>query len=472
MTMAMNAVRADARGPKVLRIGVIEGARIIEERILHVGESVTIGADPSCTVMVSGERAPNKQVLFASEGARWSLALEGVTDGRVVSEGRVKSVRELSTTASKLMLDESSRGKVTACGVSVLFQFVEPPPIAPKPQLPRTILRRPLRELDWRYNACLAGFMALGFSAMGYVEFGYDPEIETMDIREEARLVRLAMAPSEPEPAPTPLAQGAAASSEPSSSSAAPSRSAARSSSSAPSGARPSASRDAQAQAAAAQRSAERAIDAAMAGLQSSSEFRALANALNSDRSAVAMIRNGQGLMDGSVESLAHVGGITTATSNHAGVQRTGLAASASVGHGGQLGVGRRVDGPSNIAAGVIPTEERVITTRVTTAGPSIDEPVGPAATEAIVRVFRNNIGGVRSCYVRALRNNPTLRGRLEIEFSIGTSGRVVGVPRVSGIQNAPELNDCIAARVRGYVFPVLEDVTPVMFPVTLEPGG
>ena len=46
MTMAMQAVNIKPIGPKVLRIGVIQGGKIIEERIVRKRETVTVGSSP------------------------------------------------------------------------------------------------------------------------------------------------------------------------------------------------------------------------------------------------------------------------------------------------------------------------------------------------------------------------------------------------------------------------------------------
>jgi hypothetical protein len=470
MTKAMNAVRTDAMGPKVLRIGVLTDARISEERVVRENETVTIGTHPSCTIVVTGPDAPEKHTLFARRDGRWSLSFAPKLEGRALVDGKVRALTELFGAETQLSLDDGARGKVTLAGVSVLFQFVAPPPVAPKPQLPQAILHKPLREQDWRYNACLAGFMALGFAGMGYVEYGYDPEVEAVDIREEVRLVRLESRPAESEPTPS---EAANASETPSNATPTPSpnRNSTRNQNTTRNTA-PSTSRQSDDQRVnAALRSADRAAEAAMRALDNSTDFRAIANAIDGNRSAVAMLRNGQALMDGSVEALANSTGIRTATNNNANIGRTGLLAS-NAPNGNTLGRPGRIDGPGEIATTTAPREERIIRTRVTTSGPTIEDPVPGTPTNEIVAVFRRNIGGVQSCYTRALRNNPDLRGRIEISFSIGTTGRVIGSPRVSGIANADELNSCVAGRVRTYVFPVLEEATPVMFPVTLEPGG
>ncbi len=472
MTMAMKAVRAEGHGPKVLRLGVLEGSRITEERIVREQDmaTVTIGRDPSCTIIVSTEGAPEKQPLFVRQENRWALALFAGLEGRVLMDAKVHAVADITAArgaGSTLALDESTRGKVSLGSTSVLFQFVEPPPVAPKPQLPSAILHKPLRELDWRYNACLAGFMALGFTGLGYVEYGYDPEIESVDIREEARLVRIDAAPPTIEPAE------AMAAPEERPNPSAPAQTPSRSNSST----RNQTARNSNAPSSAAQRAqaaenrAVSAADAAIAALGRSAEWRDLLHAATGPRSAAAMVANGQGLSDGSVEALNNVGGVRNAT-DRPGIQRTGLVASNSVAGANTLGGPRRVDGPAEIASNATAPVERVIRTRVTSG--TID---GPATAPGmpmneVAAVFRRNLGAVQSCYTAALRNNSGLRGRLEVEFTIGTSGRVTGSPNVSGIANGDEVHQCVARRVRSFVFPQLSEAAEVMFPVTLEPGG
>jgi hypothetical protein len=474
MTMAMKAVRSEGRGAKVLRLGVLEGSRIVEERIVRADEKapVTIGTDPSCTIVIAGEAAPEKQALFVRESDRWTLALSAGLEGRVLIDSKVHAVAALAAQCSSIALDANTRGKVSLGATSVLFQFVEAPPVAPKPQLPRTIVRQPLRELDWRYNACLSGFMALAFIGMGYVEYGYDPEIEAMDIGEEARLVRVDSAPMSPEAMPTEQQQAAAAPETPSRPSHQPSRATSNTRNQSTAQHNGATSSETQAQRVnAAMNRAMSAADAAMTALNRSAEWRDLLHATEGPRSAAAMVANGQGLSDGSVEALGTVGNVTNAT-DRPGIHRTALVASNTPIGANTLGGPRRIDGPGEIATNTVVPVERPVSTRVTTSGPIGPEPGPGMPMNEIAAVFRRNLGAIQSCYTAGLRNNSGLRGRLEVEFTIGTSGRVVGTPSVSGLANGDDVHQCVAQRVRRYVFPQLREASDVMFPVVLEPGG
>jgi len=89
-----------------------------------------------------------------------------------------------------------------------------------------------------------------------------------------------------------------------------------------------------------------------------------------------------------------------------------------------------------------------------------------------VAAIIRGQLGGIRSCYERALRNNPTLSGRLEVRFTIGTSGRVTTASS-SGLGAAPEVGTCVVSRIRGLVFPPPEGGSvDFSFPFTFTPGS
>ena len=57
-------------------------------------------------------------------------------------------------------------------------------------------------------------------------------------------------------------------------------------------------------------------------------------------------------------------------------------------------------------------------------------------------------LGGIKACYERALRRDPTLQGRVTISFTIGATGRVTrAVPSNDTIGSA--VSGCVADRFR-----------------------
>jgi hypothetical protein len=474
MTRAMTAVRASNPAPRILRVAVIEDGHVREERLVRDADEVTVGSDPDCTFVVrsegASEPASERAAVLARRGANWRLSLGACVEGRVQRDSTLEDLSDLRARGDReIDLTEDSRGRVRVAGVTLLFQFVVAPPVATQGKIPASIMRRPMRELDWGYNACLAGFCAFAFAGLGYVEFGYDPIAESLDVREEIRMVQLSAPPAATEPAaaaePTP-AQGSASRETPSptpSSAARAPRHAPRAPSSAPT---PEASsRDADRAALAAARAAE----AAMRSFENNVAFRNLATALGPG-SAADVIREGRTLSDQSVEAMASVTQVTQGSNEGTSLRRPGLLAS-NVRGPGQLS--ERPLEHAEINANQVVTVERVIRPPVISfPSPPSDPSVPQDVMRQIVAVFRRNIGAVQSCYTAGLRNNPSLRGRLEVAFTIGTSGRVVGTPSVQGLDNGDGVHQCVAQRVRYYVFPTLSESADMSFPVNLTPGG
>ena len=70
------------------------------------------------------------------------------------------------------------------------------------------------------------------------------------------------------------------------------------------------------------------------------------------------------------------------------------------------------------------------------------------------------------------MRNRPTLQGRIEVHFSIGTSGRIAGTPDIHGFEEAPEVRQCIQNRFRSMVFPQpTGGAVEAAFPFQFIPG-
>ncbi|MBI5516766.1 MAG: serine/threonine protein kinase [Deltaproteobacteria bacterium] len=96
---------------------------------------------------------------------------------------------------------------------------------------------------------------------------------------------------------------------------------------------------------------------------------------------------------------------------------------------------------------------ERVVRGR---AGAHSPQPVGEGGeidSGRVTALVRGQVGGIRACYERALRGQPTLAGRLVVRFTIGVAGRVTAIS-TSGLESAPEVGACASARIRALVFP------------------
>src|SRR5688572_19937035 len=134
MTAVMRAVAST--GPKVLRIGLIQGGRVIEERIIKQRTSVTIGASEKNMFVIAAADLPANFRLFELVGSDYFLNFTDTMKGRLALATGVSDLNTLKGQARagsqggyQVQLTEDSRGKIVIGDTTFLFQFVAPPPI-------------------------------------------------------------------------------------------------------------------------------------------------------------------------------------------------------------------------------------------------------------------------------------------------------------------------------------------------------
>jgi TonB family protein len=89
----------------------------------------------------------------------------------------------------------------------------------------------------------------------------------------------------------------------------------------------------------------------------------------------------------------------------------------------------------------------------------------------AILRVVQAKRGQVRACYERSLKASPALAGRLTVDFTIGARGRVTQVSLKESTLSSTEVERCILAAVKAWVFPAPADGQPttISFPFVFQ---
>jgi len=92
---------------------------------------------------------------------------------------------------------------------------------------------------------------------------------------------------------------------------------------------------------------------------------------------------------------------------------------------------------------------------------------------ESIQEAVDSLRGWIRFVYNRALRENPTLKGTITLEFTITPSGDVTACRVVSSTIKNPGLEDQIVKRFMQLKFPPIRDgINTVIYPITLVPSG
>src|SRR6516164_593491 len=171
MTAVMRAMQQSS-GPKVLRIGLVTSGRILEERIVKQRTTVTVGPSEKSTFVVQANVPPqfklfeligNDYHLNFLDGMTGRVALAtGITD-LVALKGQAKRVGP----AYQIRLTEEARGKIVIGETTFLFQFVAPPPVQPRPQLPLSVKGGVASQIDWSLTIIAAFSFLVHFGLIG-----------------------------------------------------------------------------------------------------------------------------------------------------------------------------------------------------------------------------------------------------------------------------------------------------------------
>ena len=89
---------------------------------------------------------------------------------------------------------------------------------------------------------------------------------------------------------------------------------------------------------------------------------------------------------------------------------------------------------------------------------------------EIVRRIVRQHRNEVRYCYERGLVAKPELQGRVVTQFTIATTGRVLGSAVTESSMRDRDVEQCIAEAVRRWEFPSSGQMASVSYPFMLTP--
>jgi len=203
-TRRVQAQKSRAPEAKILRIGIIHSGRIVEERLIPSGQSVSVGESPKCTVVIPPGAVPSKRFeLFAAKGGRYELHFTTQMHGKVAVQDQVVTLAALSQKGQakkrgnffSLVLTDRNRGKVYVGEYTVLFQFVTPPP---QPVRHRSSDFRGWRwqDVDWLFLGILLFSALVHTAAVIWIESQPPPRrVRLQDFPD--RFVRLIIPPED-----------------------------------------------------------------------------------------------------------------------------------------------------------------------------------------------------------------------------------------------------------------------------------
>lgn len=460
MTAVMRAM-PQVTGPKVLRIGLVQGGKVIEERVIKQRTHVTIGPSEKSMFVIPSKNIPPSYRLFELAGGDYVLNfLDGMT-GRVALKTGISDLAALKSQAKRvavgnvqvyqLQLSEEARGKVVVGETTFLFQFVAPPPVQPKPQLPVSVRTGFGSDIDWTTTIIAAFSFLFHFGAVGSIYSDWmdptvDDEVSVAQLLESVKQLPPPPAVETPKESDTPVTTAAAAVAE-----APKAAHAGGGAGAAGKGGAPGKGNIGDARAAAI--ASELAmLDVAMVG------------ALNSKGGATASVLDRgdtpTGLLDAAAAGGAGVGAGGVA-GLHLGAGGGGVLKPGAGGSGGLASLGDRGGGAPQTVGSVTKVKGPVGSASI--GGASVSG--GSVANASSVVAGMG--AGFRRCYNKGLQEDPNMKGSVRITAKIGPNGEVLSVsPSGSGLSGT--VISCVASRVSSAQFaPPEGGGATVVIPVT-----
>jgi outer membrane biosynthesis protein TonB len=448
------ATQAAARQPtpgaasklKILRIGIIQGGRIVEERLVRKRENITIGQSAKNMFVVLSDALPRNWLLFEMSGNGYVAHFSDGMDARIAVGNEIISLSQLKQTGKiqkrgaswVLPLDERARGKITLADMTILFQFVTPPPPQPRPQLPASVRGSALTGVDWFFTTIAAISFLFHLIFVIYlrnVDWPRKPDIEAVPDRfvqmvvkkeekkPEEKKVEVAKTEDEKKPEKK---KGDEEKKQ----------------------VKKELTDEEKAKLAEAKAKADAERRARLAEQVKSTGLLKLLGAKSDGSGSIADVL-GKGDVDRDQEkAFQGVGGVGVASGNDSlrGI-KSGGSGSGRVADAGSLRGGAGIaGGGTGQGAG-----ERTVKAAIKTETPAVDGELDP---NMVAKEVRSRLGAIKACYERALKRNPNLSGKVVIHWTITQAGTVSGVDVEQDTLGDAEVASCIKSLIARWRFP------------------
>lgn len=433
---------------KVLRVGVVLAGDIVEERIFRAARGVTVGSSPRNDIFLPSSTLPRSYRLFSRGGGGWQLCCAPGVDGRLSGGGQVRTLQEAAQTGQAgrggvicLPLTEQDRGKVRLGDVTLLFQFVEPPLVQPRPQLPPSVRGGLSTSIDWVLACCFLTIGLLHGGALAYMrtmDFPVKPEVDeilvgaidgfipvvTHKMPDPTEFNEVGETPVKPDPSPKPKNGGNGG----------------KGKTNKPRPAAPcdQACKDAKA----AVRRARLSKEVGNHGVLKIFGVKGKGGGVVKD-----LVKGGDP-GQAVAKAFAGMGGVQMASKDNVpGLQGKGADGGGRLITAGRLGV----VGPEEVSSGTM-VKERVPTGTIKTAKPEIEG--GDMGTDSTYRIIRSGMRCVQTQYQRGLKSDPELSGKLSVCLNVDPMGRVRLVEVEDDTLDAPSVLRGVKSCLKRLRFP------------------
>ena len=450
--------------PRILRIGVLLGGKIVEERLIRDRIPVTIGQSMKNTFSIPIDGLPMEFTLFALDEGKYYLRFLNKMDGRLSDAGNeVQTLDALKQRGAvqggsggqdywQVPLGDQSRGKLSFGDLTVLFQFVAEPPRAPKPMLPASVRGTFADRIDPRL-AVIVGASIVAHFAVALIawlndvpEDGMAERAYHLSFQEDKYQVT-----TEPDPIPVKDSGSAAGS-------AAPVPEKAPDKGSSKPNEKPNKDPVGQGR------------DSTTAPTLSEDDAAALADLVSGEGSNARTEGDMDGRRPGADlgDQIASVrdGGRTVAIGGGSG-RGTRDGGGTRVGTGSGPGIGN-TSGPVAGAGGTGTERGPVGRISVSDKQSFDDSDLSPDAV--LKKIQSAYMAGIKHCYTNYLKKEATARGKVKLTLTVNESGRVTdgGAKGFAG-----EVDSCIGNLMHSWTFPKPKDkdgeATEASFAISLQ---
>ncbi len=425
--------------PKILRIGIIQSGKIIEEQLIRKSKTLYFGNSPKSDFIVTSPAFPSKYPLFIYKGNQYFLNFTDQMKGKVDVKGgggadfqaiKQQGLCKKHGKGYLLPLTTESRGRVTIGDTTILFQFIVAPPAPIKPKLPKEARGGWLKSIDLPFAAITATSFILQSVFIIYLNSVEIPKEISIDKIPDrfAKLIVPKYKPERKKVNKVKSKKGKGTSKK-------------------------------KAKKAAAKKTEKKApkknIDEARqkalhkAKIREKVKKKGLLKLLGSKGPGTTNTMIEDVLADGSVDGdlkNAFKGGVEVASAES-------LAKAGRKTGGAEVGKTKIGDlATSGAKRGSLKgrSEARIVGS-VSASTPEVD---GNLDQKAVARSIKRRLGAIKACYNRELKRNPDLKGKIVVRFTIETNGRVGQIFVVSNTMGNDKVANCIINKMRRWRFP------------------
>ncbi len=431
--------RGEQSQEKILRVGIFQGGRSLEERLFRKRTNITLGQSVKNTFVVPASVAlPKIFSLFESTPKGYALNFTDSMEGRLSLGEAVIDLSQLRKGKAQkqgdiwhLMLNDRSHGRLVIGDLKVLFQFVKPPPVQPRPQLPPSVRGSVIGQVDGRLAAVLLGSFLLHFGFILYlrnIDWPRQQDIEDIPDRFVQMLVPKRVEVKKEEDKPNAEKEAKKETGE--KKRPAPTVKLAKKEPTAEEIARAAAEKRARLEQQVSQMGVLKMLTAKGQG------------------GAMADLMKGGDPGSDADKVFGQIGGVGVGATNN------GLRA---VKGGGGTGLSRGIDGlrASGPSEGIGTGEkgEQKVRGMIREAAPQdLDSAeLDPNAVAAKIRQYK---GALVACYESALKRNPSLSGKVTLRFTVNKVGKVSKAEIETDTMHDDDVNRCIIERASNWRFP------------------